>query len=164
MFGTARFDFKKKKKTKPTIKRRPRTTDLCVPRRRVLRLPDGPEAIHLGVVQVEGGIAGAGKGIVLEATDGEMTGAVNLRAAGLAVTATAGFGGAAFGRDGLPAVGALHETEHVRAAEQIFDVRTSDLLGPVEVDVAHEASRVVVEWVGRRRRRRRGSVEGQHDE
>lgn len=96
---------------------------VCSPRR-ILRLPDGPDAIKLRVVEIEGRVAGAGEGIVRQAPNHEMARGVE--------------DGLRWGREAgeFPAVGAPFEAVDVGAAEEELDVGGLGLVGPEEVDVA----------------------------
>lgn len=88
----------------------------------ILSLPDTIHAIEGGMVEVEDRIAGAGEGIVLEATDGEVTGGVEERLR--------------LGAIDFPSVGAFLEAIDISAAEEEFDVLGAHLVGPEQVDVA----------------------------
>jgi hypothetical protein len=117
-----------------TIKRRPRASNLRNPLPGILSLPNTVDAIKRCMMEVEDRITRAGKGIVLQPTDGEVTGGVEEWLGQGAIE--------------LPSVGAFLEAVDVVAAEEKFHVLGAHLVAPEEVDVAGEAARVVLEGVG----------------
>lgn len=86
--------------------------------------------IELSVVEVKRRVSRAGKRIVGESTDGEVTGGVEDRL-----------------RDAtgeLPAIGTFLKAFNIGAAEEELDIARLGLFAPEQVDVASQASWVIV--------------------
>ncbi len=109
-----------------TIKRRTGPIHLPRPVLRFEILPDCPHAIDLRVVQIEGRVAGAGKGVEPEAADGKVPAGMNT-VEGL--------------EDGVEAA------EVGTARDDARDICRLGLVAPGKGQVARQAARVVIEAV-----------------
>ena len=85
------------------------------------------------MVEIEYWVARAGEGVVLKAPDGEVTGSVQVRLI--------------FPAREFPAVGTPLKTLGVVTAEQKFDVVSGGPSAPVEIDVADQAARVILQGI-----------------
>ncbi len=83
------------------------------------------------MVEVEDGIAGTSEGIILEATDGEVTGGVEERLRQGAIE--------------FPSIRTFLEAVDIAAAEEEFNVLGAHLVGPEKIDVARQTAGIVVE-------------------
>ena len=104
--------------------------DLLLSVLRILRLPDSPDVIELSVVEVKCRVSRAGKRIIGEPADGEVTGGVE--------------NGLRDATGELPAIGTFLQALDVGAAEEELNIARLGLFAPERVEVAGQASWVVV--------------------
>lgn len=106
------------------------SSNLFEPGCRILRLPDRIQSVELGMDEIEDRVSGAGKGIVLETPNDEMTSRMH---------------GWLGGITGLKSVDASFETVNSGTRQQVFGVENVELFGPFQVKIATQAARIVVQ-------------------
>ncbi len=114
-----------------TVERSLCASNLIEPVLRILCLPDTKEPIKCRMMEVEDGITRTGERVILQATNGKVTGSVQKWLGQGAID--------------LPSVGTFFEAVNIWAAEEVLHILYADLLAPEEVDVAGQTARVVFE-------------------